>query len=250
MADPLSIVGLMSTIGQVTTQLCSYGAAVNGSKAEMKNLVVEVFALKGVLEAITAKQDDIVSEAHHTVDDKIWGAMAEMTRETLLAVQRHLKEPRGKVDAAKKALSWPFTKLETDKYVATLERAKSWFLMVIMKETSDVTNKLYSEMLDLSNRIHDDLGERKAERQLKEDSELLRWLAPARSEEDHFKFNKLRAPGSGEWFFDETFNAWIDPGVKTKRMLWVTGKCKMSLQRNGVLCLRVPTAGAGKTILV
>ncbi|KAF1816596.1 ankyrin repeat protein [Eremomyces bilateralis CBS 781.70] len=232
MTDPVSIAGLVIAVGQVATALCSYGAALKDRKEETRSLMLEVFALKGILESVSADFEDRLPRNSDLADEESWPAMVSMTRETLVALQKRLKVPTGVLNNAKRTLTWPFAKRDIDRYIASLERSKTWFLMIIMNETSALTTKVHADMKSLSDTIHEDIIERKSESLLKDTEEIIRWLAPVRPEEEHADLTQLRAPGSGEWFFDKEFHGWLSSVGDKRRIMWVTGK-----------------SGAGKTMI-
>jgi hypothetical protein len=236
MADPLSIIGLAITLVQVAASLYSYGTTISTRKEEIRRLLFECYALKGVLDSIPGSSGKSISRDARAVDEETWNSMASMTQDTLLAIQRRLQEPKGRLSAAKNALVWPFAKGDIDKYVVSLERSKSWFLMVMMNDVSDLTQNLYFDMKSLSEAIHEDILERKADKMQKDTEDIMLWLAPSRSDEEHAKFSRLRAPGSGEWFFDTRFHGWLNNPTNEQRFLWVTGKCKRLINSGARTC--------------
>lgn len=54
--DPITVLGLVLTIGDIVATLCDYGNAVKGAGDDIASLSKELFALRGVLEHINAQE--------------------------------------------------------------------------------------------------------------------------------------------------------------------------------------------------
>ena len=224
MADPISVTGLVIAIAQVISTLYDYGTEVKGSKDDIRKMTQEIFALKGALEHISANSKSRLVEGG---EDRLaqYSKMIEMTEEALENIQKKLGEPKTRFEKTKRALAWPFTKAELDKYVASIERSKTWFVMVIMNDTAEMSSGIYSEMRQLAEAIHEDTIQRRMKEMMKDTEDILHWLAPINSEEEHLKISQTRVPGTGDWFLDKHFEDWLQSDLLTT--IWVTGKCKI-----------------------
>lgn len=225
--DPISIAGLVVTIGEVVSSLYEYGRAVKDSKDEIRKLTQEMFALKGALETISSTTRTYLSKKESQDDERNLQneSMLTLTRETLGSLQTRLVEPKNSFQRAKQALKWPFTKGEIERYIAGVERCKTWFIMVSMNDTVERTTAIYDEVRQLAETVHEDIILRRTNTMMKEMEEVIEWLAPVRSDEEHVKNLRHRVAGTGRWFFDESFEEWIVDPNPSKPILWVAGKC-------------------------
>ncbi|KAH8889867.1 ankyrin repeat protein [Thozetella sp. PMI_491] len=227
MADPLSIVGLGISIVEISSSLYDYISSVKAARDDIRRLSQELFALKGTLDQfLVFKQSDEKALQAPQMD-----GMVHLTREALDSIQKRLTRRKTKLGMAVQSLSWPFKKDEVDKLVQALERAKTWFILVIMQDSTETTEAIYSEMKRLANAIHEDIIARRLDRMMAETQETIQWLAPVEAQDAYQKANRDRAPGTGTWFFDKIYETWAGSSCKTP-MLWITGK-----------------SGAGKTTL-
>ena len=225
--DPVSIAGLVLTIGDVVSSLYEYSNSVKDSKDDIRKLTQEVFALKGALEHMSATTRTYLSNERHGNDEKgIQNeGMLNMAKETLGTLSKKLAEPKNKFQKTTQALKWPFTKKEIERYIVIIERCKTWFIMVGMNETVERTSEIYDGMKQLAATIHEEIIERRATIMNKEADDILKWLAPARSDEQHLQTLQSRVPGTGAWFFDDPFGDWLTEPTAVRPILWVTGKC-------------------------
>ena len=91
----------------------------------------------------------------------------------------------------------------------------------------EFSNMSDSGVNDLADMIREDIVTREVDKMKRDTHEIISWLAPVRPGVDQANFSMIRAPGSGEWFFDSTFRDWLINSERTKRVLWLTGKCKI-----------------------
>jgi hypothetical protein len=225
--DPASITGLVFTVGQIISLLRSYGTAVKGYKEDVRTLLQEAFALKGVLESLA----DIRQPTHSSHESSGLEAeakvMIEMTRTTLEAMETRLSAPIGRMDTAKRALAWPFVKADFDRYIALLERSKTWFIACMMNDSSRLTQKIHEDVSKLTEAVQQDMEKRKEDQFSQEVQAIIQQIAPVLPYDHLGKFSKIRFPGSGTWFFNPTFRRWqagLGPAL-----IWTVGKCRSQL---------------------
>lgn len=159
--------------------------------------------------------------------------MLQMTQETLDSIQSRLGKHRlSAFGNATKSLSWPFKSREIQKHLNTIERAKTWFVMVILKDSSEITLSVYNEMKVLVQILHQQSIDKQSNRMLRETDNLLAWLAPVNVDEMLDKATQNKIPGTGRWVLDDALSDWLQsPDVK-KPLIWIIGK-----------------SGSGKTVL-
>lgn len=209
------------------SSLYEYSSAVKDSKDDIRRLTQEVFALKGALEHISTNTRLYLSgkrsdDSERSVQNE---RMLKVASETMQNIQKRLGEPRNKVEKTKQALKWPFTKKEIEKYIAAVERCKTWFIMVSMNDAAEKTAEIYANVQQIVATVHEEVISRKTNAIEEETEETIKWLAPVRSEEEHLSTLRQRVPGTGKWFFDDAFGQWLTEPGAVKPVFWVIGKC-------------------------
>ncbi|GKT93342.1 ankyrin repeat protein [Colletotrichum tofieldiae] len=217
MAEVLSIVEVALCIAEVVERLCAFVSTVRGAKDDMRKLTQELLALKGALDYFGIQHKKTLdSSLHEQVH-----SMLSMTQETLDAIQLKLGTPKASsVGRAVQSLTWPF------------RRAKTWFIMVLMRDSLDVTLSVFVEMQKLTALVHEEIIARRTDRMLDETAGLLKWLSPVNSEDKLVSSRQDRAPGTGNWIRDASYLAWQRGGPTQRPIYWITGR-----------------SGSGKTVL-
>ncbi|KAK7432604.1 hypothetical protein QQZ08_000812 [Neonectria magnoliae] len=216
-------------ITEVVKLLYTYINEVKDARDDVRKLTQELFALKGALEHFDIHREAEIDKAIQLQVD----SMLEMTRETLNSIQNRLGKPRTTTfGKAAESLSWPFRNREIQKHLDTIERAKAWFVMVILKDSSETTLAVYDEVKALVQIIHKDMVEKETTKMLQETNDLLTWLAPVDVEEMLSEATQNKVAGTGQWILDKTFFQWLEFPYVKQPMFWITGK-----------------SGSGKTVL-
>ncbi|KAH6895227.1 ankyrin repeat protein [Thelonectria olida] len=215
-------------ITEIVKLLHSYITGVKEAKDDIRKLTQELFGLKGALEHFDLHDTHIDKTIQPQVD-----GMLEMTQETLNDIQRRIgKPPSSGLGKVARSLSWPFKSGEIQKHVNTIERAKTWFIMIILKDTSETTLAIYDQVKALAEILHQDIIEKQATKMIQERDQLLEWLAPVNAQEMIKKAAQNKIPGTGRWIMDEAFSDWLELPDSKKPIVWITGK-----------------SGSGKTVL-
>ncbi|KAH7160235.1 ankyrin repeat protein [Dactylonectria estremocensis] len=216
-------------ITEVVKLLYNYINGVKDAKDDIRKLTQELFALKGALEHFhlhgqMGLEKSTQPQLH---------SMLQMTQESLNSIQTRLDTPRsstfGKIVTG---LSWPFKSREIQKHLGTIERAKTWFVMVILKDSSEVTLAVYDEMKMLVQMIHQDTIDKETRRMIQETDDLLAWLGPVNVDEMLQKATQNKIPGTGRWVLNDMLADWIEYSDVDQPLIWITSK-----------------SGSGKTVL-
>jgi len=223
MAEPLSVAGLAISVVDIACKLHNYISSARNAKDDIRRLSVELLALKGALDLFGSLKASAPAS----------GEMLALTHQTLRSIDKRVQPPSSAVGRAVRSLTWPFKSPEVANLVAALERSKTFFIMVIMQDAGDSTTAVLAEMKTLTAAVHEGIVEHKADRMAAEMKDLLRWLAPYNSLEEHRKASRARAPGTGKWFMDEAFDAWSDASSDAKPLLWITSKCEFAASPRG-----------------
>nr|XP_036577861.1 ankyrin repeat protein [Colletotrichum truncatum]KAF6784957.1 ankyrin repeat protein [Colletotrichum truncatum] len=229
MAEVLSVIEVALCITEVVERLCTFISTVKSAKDDIRKLTQELLALKGALEHFDVQtQKGMFTPLQGQVQ-----SMLGMTQETLDAIRKKLGTPKdSKMGRAVQSLAWPFRTGDVEKYLATVERAKTWFIMVLMRDSLDTTASVFSEMQKLTTMVHEDIISRKTDRMLSETAELLKWLSPVDSKSKLLDSVADRLPGSGQWIHAGRFSVWESGRPTEWPVFWITGR-----------------SGSGKTVL-
>ena len=231
MADPISVTGLVIAVAQVLTSLYDYGKSVKGAGEDIKSLSQELFALKGVLDHMEAQHtmSMMSSDAFLSLqyDDEKFTDMLISTNDVLQGLFRSLEQPKGKFGKAMQRLKWPLDKTSVAENIAVLDRIKTWFILVLMTDTSTTTRDLYSEVHELTTTLKLDLKLREQESISQAEEKLFHWLAPCNPEEYHLRACKTRHPATGLWFIRGTFANWMRAPSGDSQILCLRGKCML-----------------------
>src|SRR5436189_4830135 len=135
MADPISIAGLVLTIGCVIQTPLNYGSDAKDAKGDIQSLNTELFTLKGILEQIKYQQEAIsagsTSPMSAKYDSEELSRMLGFASKVLQSLQKSLTPSRFHFGQTIQRLAWPLKKEEVQKQVARLERVKTCFIILI-----------------------------------------------------------------------------------------------------------------------
>jgi Mg2+ and Co2+ transporter CorA len=229
MGEVLTALEVALCVSSVVKGLYEYVNSVKEAKDDIHRLTQELFTLKGALEHFAAHSD---SGADTTVQTQVQ-EMLRMTQDTLEGLQGRLAAHKSRFSRAMGRLTWPFKSGEVQKHVDSIERSKTWFIMVILRDSTDRTVLVYDEMKKLSAVISEDIIERQTSKMFRETEDLLKWLAPSDSEEQLAMAAKKRTRGTGQWFLSGDSEKWLHADKVEQPFMWITGK-----------------TGAGKTLLL
>lgn len=237
-------------ITEVVKLLYTYINEVKDARDDVRKLTQELFALKGALEHFDLhRKAEIEKPMQLQVD-----SMLEMTQETLNSIQKRLGKPRTSTfGKAAESLSWPFRNREIQNHLDTIERAKAWFVMVILRDSSETTLAVYDQVKALVQILHQDMIEKQTAKMIQETNDLLTWLAPVDIDEMLGKATQNKVVGTGQWILDKAFFEWLEFSDVKQPMFWITGKCEC-LVPPVLTSFTVDTdkhlAGSGKTVIL
>jgi hypothetical protein len=153
MAEAIAIIELASGITEVVKKLYSFVSKVRRAKDDIRCLAQELFSLKGALEhfqMLSSKEGMGNDDVDDDTPQEIRG-MLQMTDETLQSMRKKLGISRTSiVGRTARSLTWPFQREDVDKYLATLERAKTFFIMVTMRDSADTITAVNTDMEKLA----------------------------------------------------------------------------------------------------
>jgi CheY-like chemotaxis protein len=218
MTDPVSITGLLITVGHLVSTLYEYGKDVKQARSDINDLTTEVLVLRGILQQIEHLKPNVTVSIEPRKDPY---DVLKSTKEFVELLLLKLEMPTSRVSKMLKYAKWPLDKDDVSNQLRRFERLKSLLILIFLTENSDsilsAIQSLQSD-LDVSLRSMDDLLSRQ------EDEKLLAWLAPLSPDEEHRRISEARQPGTRKWFLNGPFTDWLND--QEPSIMWLTGKCE------------------------
>ncbi|KAJ5692491.1 hypothetical protein N7462_001914 [Penicillium macrosclerotiorum] len=233
MADPISITGLIMDVSNIVASLINYAKAVQSAKSEMRKLSEELFALKGILEYLSANmpndknksfEEETEREGLCLFNHDVVERVLKTTSEFLQALLKDLEEPASRFRKLKQKLEWPFTQDQVNEHLVRLERVKSWLILVLTADHATADRELHHEIGGLARTLKEDLQLRHEERNEKFNQELFTWLSPVSPSASHLQASKGHRAGTGKWFIDGHLNRWLRDTITNKQVFFLVGK--------------------------
>jgi hypothetical protein len=210
MADPISIIGLVGQAGDLLIRLYDYVQTVRSAKKEVYELYTEILALKGILEQIDQRQQVArgVSAATPALE---W---SQQYNDTLVAtkalLQSMLDDLTSRKDSKLASLTWVRHKSFVQEQTTKVERAKSFFVLVLMNDASVSQQDVAALVKDISTLLAIDRREKEEREQEKLYNRIRARLAPFNPESFHAKAGARQQPGTGSWFLNGPFSMWLN----------------------------------------
>ena len=144
MGDPVSIAGLVLQIGVTIGHIYDYAKQIKEAKNDIRDLYAELLALKGILEQMKIEEDSLLSGSGNREMVPLFSSEsvrdALNTTDSLLCnILDGLQKRQAPGRRSIKKLQWPLAKNELRAHIERLERLKSFFILVMMKDSSYVT---------------------------------------------------------------------------------------------------------------
>ena len=136
MTDPLSITASVIAVLQLSGTVLTYLSAVKGASEDRQRLLIEVGAVRGLLDSLKVVLDaSQLEDAFKDIKRLLVtpNGPLDLFRTVLQRLEARLVPVAG---AAKvwKALRWPFDKAEVSDLLSSLERQKSLFSLALQND--------------------------------------------------------------------------------------------------------------------
>jgi hypothetical protein len=156
MADPISITGLVLAIPPIVRLLVAYGSGIKNAKSDIQRYISELLSLKGILEHIGMLREG--NTLHCRYDEKEFWNIVHTTSENIAALHEIIEPKRPGFGSAMQRMTWTLKK-EIDQEIARLERAKTWFILLMTSDNYSSGKEILSEISWLSSSIREDRAE-------------------------------------------------------------------------------------------
>ncbi|KAJ6492005.1 hypothetical protein C8R45DRAFT_190544 [Mycena sanguinolenta] len=221
--DPISITGMVISIGQVVQVLFEYGSSVKSATRDTHSLAAELLAIRGVLELINAQQRGGATKIQPELTQLLTTAS-----ESVASLHQRLgvDGQSGRLERLVQRGAWPFKQDDVRRQLGRLERVKMCLMMAMTSETMSQNDDLVSALAAL--RISFD-EEREVSKQLRENKEfldLLQWLSPTmpKFKEAHSRALAAHLPATSAWFEDGPLQQLLDLDTTVGRVMVIHGK--------------------------
>ena len=264
MADPLSIIGGISSVIQISQAVVGYIKAAKGAKEERKRLIVVINSTTAICQSLldTAEMDpDEWTQTLRSLTRREAGPLC-CFKESLESLQKKLSPERKRttqLNGWTSTLRWPFEQDELRKIIADIEGQKSLLSlalandniklsMAILHTTQDLANQMKTIQMSqevqetashgilanvdaMSIRNEQELQRSRVEEAYKKKQMLLSQMTTIDFDANHADISSRRTDGTGNWLLNNhEYISWRDENYC--RTLWCPG-----------------LPGAGKTIL-
>lgn len=143
MAEPVSISSLVLQVAVVAGRVYDYGKQIKQAANDIRDLYAELLALKGILEQMEKENDDAINAGQQEIPRLF---SSQPVHEALSKGHNLLKNLLDDLDGRQvqrssllgnlRNLGWPRTRTQFQEKVQQLERLKSYFILVMMRDTS------------------------------------------------------------------------------------------------------------------
>lgn len=224
--DPVSIIGLTAAIQQILQAVYAYGSSVREAKTEINQLCSELLALKAALDHVCLNSNvdqlnsgmetlGLFKEAQEVLSTSSFATpeFEQMLVTTDKIIQRllgRLQQSPGKLNAAKRGITWHLVKDDIKRDIDRLNRLKTFFILATTSDNTVLCRESYLKIcaIDLRLQKQEDFQERSEGSRLRE--AVRKWLAPY--DPYHFYEDAMQSfqEGTGSWFLDDVFQNWLE----------------------------------------
>ncbi|CAD0017299.1 unnamed protein product, partial [Aureobasidium pullulans] len=222
MADPIAIVGLLVTVGQILSALHEYGKSVSQARNDIADLSTELLVLQGVLKQVEKRdltKSSIVS-THAEGDPR---RVLESAAQSLNLLVRKLDVPTSGFKRLVEYTKWPLDKKDVAEQMTRFERLKSLLILSFLTEASD---DILAAVHSLESSLQQDLNRIDSIVAYRMDSDFVNWLAPLSPEPRHLRFCAEREPETRKWFLDGPYRSWL--ASSEQNTMCLTGKSPLT----------------------
>jgi hypothetical protein len=221
MADPLSIIGGIAAILQISGTVVNLIKSAKDASSDRQKLLAEINATTALCQTLNDYVHINGIEAWTSTLMTLQGdstGPVEQFKSNLLFLEKKLAK-RGFV------LRWPFAKQEVKEVLESIERQKSFFGIALANDSVRLSKAIQDEV----HTVAVETNAIRAQQQVELKRSILSCLSPIDFETTHADVRSRRAENTGRWLLETSeFKSWMTtPGI-----LWCRGK-----------------AGTGKTIL-
>ncbi|RFU72749.1 serine threonine- kinase chk2 [Trichoderma arundinaceum] len=224
MSDPLSVSTSILAVLQLAATVTRYLKDIKNGSTDRTRLRDELRSTVCLLEML----QDRLEDADDIFDGG--GALMPQSINTLSGPDGPLHlfgqvleeviaelAPQDKLRRLAKPFTWPFDKKKVAELLASLERLKSHFNLVLQNNVADLA-KLANLKLD---KLNDKVDNSEARARDADTQKIIHWISPLSFRARHVSILESVQPGTGTWLLEHaTFRNWVN---STSGILWCPG---------------------------
>lgn len=223
MADPLSIIGGIAAIVQISTTVVNLIKSAKDASSDRQKILAEINTTTALCQTLSDYVEingtECWAETFKTLNQTENGPLSQF-KQCLDCLHK-------KLSARGATLKWPFNKQNVQDILATIERHKSLINVALTNDNLRLSTAIHNELQGVSRRLEGLHINQDRERR----KNKLSQLTTIDFEAYHADIRSRRAAGTGEWFLEcAQFTSWRRH--ESSSVLWCPG---------------IP--GSGKTIL-
>lgn len=215
MADPLSITASIVAVVQLTSTVVKYISGVRNAPKELKKLLVELSALRGLLSSL----EDLTDSEDLLPTFKMLSEPGGSLCQLKLAMEQLMPKLKLEVGKTKvtQILRWPLRKEEVENLLLTIERQKTVLALALQNDLIGVNMEMRMKIEEMHSGMK---GLQLANNEV-EARDILNWLSPPDPSTNHGSATMKHEPTTGNWLIEsEIFAFWKNnPGQR----LWLYG---------------------------
>ncbi|KAK5991138.1 putative serine/threonine-protein kinase fhkC [Cladobotryum mycophilum] len=224
MSDPLSISASIIAVLQLAATATQYVKDVKNGSTDRLRLRDELRGITCLLEMLR----DRIEDADDTTDtgltlkplffNSLCGSDGPVNLfKTVLEDIIAKLAPQHKISRLMQPLTWPFDKKDIAEMLASLERLKSHFTLVMQNDTIELAKMLNVKLDDIGHKVQSS----EAKARIDEAQAILRWISPLTFRQRHVAILEGVQPETGSWLLEhDTFQSWLKGIIS---ILWCPG---------------------------
>ncbi|KAH8900669.1 hypothetical protein GQ53DRAFT_815531 [Thozetella sp. PMI_491] len=226
MADPISITGLVLSVGGVIKLLVGLATDVKDAPADTlyhyNQLTTELFALKGAIELFESRPQIYLDRPQQFTE------MLRTASDAIELLRNEIAARPSQRERFTQRLTWHWKKADLANHVARIERVKTCLLVGMTTNNLSNSEDILLHLHRLNLQIDEDREAKVSELNQKNYNTILHQLAPIRPEQAHTKALSDHQPGTSAWFLQGPLRQFFSNNQSHGAILWVKGKCKLS----------------------
>ena len=226
MMDPITAFGLITAVVDLLERAYDYGKAVRDAHSDMAKLTSELLGLKGALKQIqrlVADKDTGNDGMRNILQTNEFRDTVQSAKEVVERLAEKLVRKQTFHQVAH-ALQWPWIKDKVAADIQTLERVKSWFVLMMMSENLTEMKLLLKDSSHILDIVKEEQKARIEADRLAKLTALKSILQPVDPGRLHRIACEKRLSTTGGWFLDGPVAQWKESHEKESKILWLHGR--------------------------
>ena len=237
--DPLTAIGLAANIQQLLTGLFQYAKDAWNARTEIRQLSAEVAILKATLEHIrvilvpSRERHEFAEDAKQLLFTENFVAdefpkMVSSTEDLLKEILDNLQAEtsKGRLSQMGKQVwqraTWHLSKKEAKDYMERVERAKSWFILVLTTDDTIRCQEMYLKICHIEQAMRNQESRQEDQKLRDMRKAIISWLRAYDPYSKYIQSFDYFQKDTGKWFLNGIYQEWMEG--EHHSMLWFKAK--------------------------